>query len=206
MSGVTEAFHDWVSHHRRQGRGSATGVVEQAAPPTQTAPSVKGVRRRRAQDLPACARLLRVVHSEGQYPVYWPDAPKAWLSDESLLEAWVAERKGEILGHVAITKIGVEPISALRWREVTGREPSELAGVSQLFVRQRVRGEGIGSALVDVAVAEIRARGLEPCLEVVSASADAIRLYEDTGWKLRGVYAWGNPEDRLETRYYTLTA
>ena len=169
-------------------------------------PPVKGIRRRGPKDVPACARLLRLVHAEGQYPVYWPEAPRAWLADEEVVDAWVAERQGEMLGHVAISRVGLDPVSAMRWREITGRSPSELGGVSRLFVRPKAAGQGIGSALLEVAVAEIRARGLLPVLEVVTASRDAIALYEARGWRLVGMYDWGHRADRLRIHYYTAPA
>lgn len=160
------------------------------------------VRRRRPRDLAACARLLWLVHAEGQYPVYWPDAPRAWLADPEVVEAWVAETRGELVGHVAICEVGRDPVTALRWREITGRSPARLAGVSRMFVRPRARGHGIGSALLDVAVKEIRARGLVPVLEVVTASRDAVALYDARGWRLAGIYDWGRPADRLRVLYY----
>ena len=194
---VTLPAYRWVARHRDQLPGGTP-----ASDLPRISPSIKGIRRRRPRDLGACARVLRVVYSEGQYPVYWPDAPRTWLNDEDVIDAWIAERHREILGHIAISKVGLDGLSALRWREVTGHEPSELAGVSRLFVRPRVRGQGIGSALLDVAVAEIRARGLIPVLEVVSASRDAIRLYEDRGWLLRAIYPWGQVADKHQIYYY----
>jgi GNAT superfamily N-acetyltransferase len=196
---LTSPLHRWVSNHR--GQPPAALAVRESV---RVAPPVTGIRRRRPRDLGACARLLRVVFSEGQYPVYWPDAPRAWLDDEDVLDAWVAERQGEILGHVSICRVGTDPVTALRWREVTGRQPSELAGVSRLFVRPRVQRRGIGSALLDVAVAEIRARGLVPVLEVVTSSTDAISLFEDSGWRTVALYPWGRAADRLKIYYYRL--
>jgi len=163
---------------------------------------VKGIRRRRTGDLAGCANLLAVVFSAGQYPVHWPDAPRAWLADEEVLDAWVFERGGEVHGHVAICAVGLDKLSALRWRELTGRECSELAGVTRLFVRPRMRGQGIGTVLLDLAVAEIRARGLVPVLDVVSASKDAVRLYEDLGWRRRAAYPWGDEREGLRIYYY----
>jgi GNAT superfamily N-acetyltransferase/predicted DCC family thiol-disulfide oxidoreductase YuxK len=187
----------WVSHHTGHLTGAASkGQVARAPQP------VKGVRRRRSKDLDACVHLLGLVFSEGQYPLSWPDAPRAWLGGDDVMDAWVLERQGEILGHVAVSPVGLDPRTALRWREVTGHEPSGLAGVTRLFVRPRVRGQGIGKALLDVAVADIRARGLVPVLDVVSASRDAIRLYEDQGWRLRATYPWGERPD-LQLCFYT---
>ena len=194
---VAWPVYRWIARHRGRLPG---GTPACELPPVS--PPVKGIRRRRPKDLGACARLLRVVFSEGQYPVYWPDAPRAWLNGEDVIDAWVVERKGEILGHIAISKVGLDAVSALRWREITGRGPSELAGISRFFVRPRVRGQGIGAALLDVAVAEIRARGLTPVLDVVSAGKDAIKLYEDRGWRLRAMYPWGENADNLRIFYY----
>lgn len=194
---VSWPVYRWVAHHRGRLPGGIPAIeLPRAAPP------FRGIRRRRAKDLGACVRLLRVVFSEGQYPVRWPHAPRAWLSGEEVLDAWIVERQGEVLGHIAICKMGLDAESALRWREVTGREPSELAGVTRFFVGPRARGQGIGTALLDMAVAEIRARGLVPVADVVSASTDAIRLYESRGWRLRAVCAWGAKADRLHIRYY----
>jgi GNAT superfamily N-acetyltransferase len=155
------------------------------------APPMPGVRHRRPRDIPACARLLRVVYAEGQYPSRFPDAPRGWLTGPDVLDAWVMERHGEILGHVAVSRMGLESASALRWREVTGREAGELGGVTRLFVRQRVRRQGIGTALLDVALADIRRRGLFPVLEVASTGADATRLVEGRGWRLLAQDPWG---------------
>lgn len=194
---VTWPVYHWLTHHR--------GQLPGGTPATQlprVTPSVKGIRRRRPKDLGACVRLLRIVHSEARYPVYWPDEPRSWLDGEDLLEAWVVERQGEILGHIAISKVGLDPVSALRWREVTGRDPSELAASSRFFVRPRVRGQGIGSALLDVAVAETRARGLVPVAEVANASKDAVRLYEERGWRLLAMHPWGRKADDLHVYFY----
>lgn len=196
---VTWPVYRWLGRHPGQlPGGTPASELAHASPP------IKGFRRRRIKDLGACARLLRVVFSEGQYPVHWPDAPRAWLNDEDVIDAWIVERQGEILGHIAISKVGLDGVSQFRWREITGHLPSELAGVSKLFVRPRVRGQGIGAALMTVAVADIRARGLIPVLDVVSASEDAIRLYEDLGWRLLAMDPWSEKHDRLRIYCYGL--
>jgi GNAT superfamily N-acetyltransferase len=161
-----------------------------------------GLRRRRADDLGACVRLLNLVHLEDGYPVYWPDSPRDWLDTPSVQDAFVVERLRELLGHVAVVSVGEDARSALHWRELTGRQPSELAAVSRLFVRGRVRGEGIGSALLDAAADSIRSRGLVPVLDVVSDSADALRLYDDRGWRLLATYPWGPAQDGHQIHYF----
>ena len=190
---VAWPVYRWVAHHRshhpRGGAALERGDTERSSTGRQPAPPVKGIRRRRPKDLDACVHVLTLVYSEGRYPVHWPDAPRAWL-DEDVIDAWVLERQGELLGHVAIARVGRDPLSVLRWREITGRDPSELACVTRLYVRPRARGQGIGSALLEVALEEIRARGLIPVCEVVSVSQDAVAFFEDLGWRERGVYPW----------------
>ncbi len=196
---VARPLYRWLAPHRSRWAGA--GSAASAGPP-EPPPPRKHIRRRRDRDLAACARLLRVVSADGQYPVYWPEAPRSWLADEEVIDAWIAEHRGQLVGHVAISAVDRDPATALRWREMTGRAPSELAGVSRLYVRPGMTGQGIGSTLLDVAVREIRARGLSPVLDVVSASRDAIRLYEDRGWRLVGMYDWGRPSDKLRILYY----
>lgn len=182
----------WLSHHTRRSSPEASAV--------------KGLRRRRPKDLGACQRLLRVVFYERQYPVYWPDAPRAWLDGEDLLGAWVVERQGEILGHVGISRVGLDVASAVRWREITGHPASELAAVSRLFVRRRVREQGIGTALLNLAAAEIRAHGLMPVLEVVSLSSDAVTLVDQCGWRLLSMDPWGDRTERMRLFRYAAPA
>jgi GNAT superfamily N-acetyltransferase len=202
---VAWPVYRWASHHRDD---SSDSVGDGAATREETPRSgrLRGIRRRRPRDIPACASLLGVVFTEGQYPVRWPDAPRAWLNDEEVVDAWVFERGGEVHGHIAVTKVGLDTRSALRWRELTGREPSELAGITRFFVRPRLRGQGIGRALLDEAVADIRVRGLTPVADVVSRSADAIRLYEDLGWRRRAGYPWGEQDEHLEVYFYEAPA
>lgn len=167
---------------------------------TVSPPSMRGVRHRRPKDVPACARLLRVVHDQDGYPLDWPDAPRAWLAGEHLLEAWVAERQGEILGHVAIAPVGVEGVSRFRWQETTGRTHAELVAVTMLFVRPRVRGQGIGTALLAVAADGIGARGLLPVIEVVGEPA--MKLLDSRGWRRVATDPLPGGRDRSRVHLY----
>jgi GNAT superfamily N-acetyltransferase len=180
--------------HRRRFWSPVAGAVIPAQPGRTSAQGsgVKGLRRRRAQDVPACARLLRVVHYESHYPARALDAPRAWLSGDDVVDAWVVERQDEILGHVAISHVGRDSTSAYRWREMTGREQGELAAVSRLFVRPKARRTGLGTALLNSAVAEIRARGLVPVLQVAESNADAVELFEHGGWRLLSLEELGS--------------
>lgn len=196
---VTWPVSGWLARHRGLLPGGRT-----ASELPRVSPAINGLRRRKPKDLGGCARLLRVVFYEGQYPAYWPEAPRAWLDGEDVMDAWVVERQGEILGHIAISKVGMDDVSGLRWREMTGHAPADLAAVSRMYVRSRVRRQGIGTALLDVAVSEIRARGLIPVLDVLSASKDAIRLYEAHGWRLLAMDPWRDKPHELRLHCYVL--
>ena len=178
------------------------GIPVQRRRATVRSTGVRGLRRRRPKDVAACARLARVVHYEAHYPEKLTDAPRAWLCDDEVLDAWVVERQDEILGHVAISTVGHDTTSAYRWREMTGREPTELAAVSRLFIRPKARRLGLGSALLDAAVAEIRAQGLVPVLQVVDAHADAVRLFEEAGWRLLSMDECGSRAEHQRVRCY----
>jgi GNAT superfamily N-acetyltransferase len=182
-----------IRHRRRFWSPVAeTGIPAQPGRTSARSAGVPGLRRRRAQDVPACARLLRVVHYEAPFPAKAMDAPRAWLCGDDVLDAWVVERQDEILGHVAISRIGRDSTSTYRWREMTGREQTELGAVSRLFVRQKSRKAGLGKSLLDSAVAEIRARGLVPVLQVAEGHADAVRLFEQSGWRLLSLEELGS--------------
>lgn len=45
------------------------------------------------------------------------------------------------------------------------------------------RGSGVGRALLDTVVGDIRAAGLRPCLEVLPVHAAALSLYGTAGWR-----------------------
>jgi GNAT superfamily N-acetyltransferase len=162
-----------------------------------------GVRPRSARDVPACARLLRVVAGEHQYPAHWPDAPRSWLTGPDVLGAWVCEQHGEILGHVAVATVPRNGMSRVRWQEITGLPVDELARVSRLFVRKRVRRQGIATDLIDVAVADIRRRGLHPVIDVVTTSVDGIAFLERRGWRLLAMDPWGSAStERHKVHFY----
>ena len=143
----------------------------------------QGIRRRRPHDVAACARLAALSWSGTVRHPAWRD----WLTAEEVVEAWVAEHQGEVLGHVALSEVEGDACSAMRWREVTGLPPGELLAVSRLFVRRRVRGQGLGTALVEMAVAGARARGRLPVVEAIGAAPDELRLYESHGWRPVGL-------------------
>jgi predicted N-acetyltransferase YhbS len=122
---------------------------------------------------------------EGQFPGTRRDQPRGWIDGPDVLAAYVAERDGEIVGHVALTRVGLDSASGLRWRELTGHPATDLAGVGQLFVRPSFRGRGVGRSLVEAALADIRSRGLVPVLEVVTHDSVPPAYAHGHGWRLR---------------------
>jgi GNAT superfamily N-acetyltransferase len=144
----------------------------------------RGIRVRRSRDVGSCARLLRRAYFEGVFPGHGDEDPRSWLDAPEVNAAWVAEQGGEIVGHVAVSSLRVGA-AGLRWREIVGRPTEELRAVSRLFVRPRSRGAGIGSTLLQVATADVRARGLVPVTEVLTLSSEAPAFYLDQGWRLR---------------------
>ena len=93
------------------------------------------------------------------YPHRSPDDPVGWLSPADLDSAWIAERAGRVVGHLALV----------------GRE--DALWVSRLFVRPDARRSHVGERLLDKA----RERGVL-MLDVIEQSTSAIALYERTGW------------------------
>src|SRR5262249_6101134 len=112
--------------------------------------------------------------------------------------AWVAELDAEVVGHVALHTHAAPDVMRL----VTARLgiPAEHVGVvARLVVSPRARRRGVARALLDVAVAETRPRGLEPVLDVVVEHGAAIALYEQTGWERLGEAALRLPDGRVLT-------
>ena len=145
-------------------------------------PPLEGVRRRRPRDLGTCTRLLHRAFFEGLFPGTRPPDPRAWLEGPDVLDAWVAERDGDVVGHVALLR----PSSDLvRWREITGHLVDDVAVVGMLFVRPRYRGRGIGTAMVRAATDEARARGLVAVNEVVGPGPLPPVHPPGVGWRLR---------------------
>jgi GNAT superfamily N-acetyltransferase len=153
----------------------------------------EGIRPRRARDLSTCTRLMLRAFFEGQFPGTRREDPREWIDGPDVLAAYVAERDGEIVGHVAVTRVGLDTATELRWREITGHPVADLAGVVQLFVRPSFRGRGIGRALVETARTDIRSRGSVPVLEVVTHERLAPTYAHGHGWRLRATDRFPGP-------------
>jgi ribosomal protein S18 acetylase RimI-like enzyme len=93
----------------------------------------------------------------------------------SHLKFWGAFDGGELLGYVGLD----------REARAKCRHKTKLVG---MYVRPECAGRGIGRALVDVALADARADGLElVVLTVTDGNAKATQLYERCGFRSFGV-------------------
>jgi GNAT superfamily N-acetyltransferase len=143
------------------------------------------VRPRRAADLPACERLVRVVYELDGYPGHWPSDLPAFVAGPGAIGAWVAVAGDEIVGHVALRPDSSEAAMRLVL-STTGLGAGSFGFVSRLFVAPTARRSGIGRALLQTAAEHARGRGLLPVLDVVTRFGAAIELYETSGWTRAG--------------------
>jgi GNAT superfamily N-acetyltransferase len=144
------------------------------------------VRRRTDSDLDACIEMCLLVHQRDGYPVYLPNDLGAYLFPADVIDAWVAEEAGEIVGHIALHRSALAPMMALA-SQALGRPVDRLGVVARLFVAVGGRRHGTGRALLDVAWAESWTRGLWPVLDVFTGFHGAIGLYESRGWTRAGL-------------------
>jgi GNAT superfamily N-acetyltransferase len=142
------------------------------------------VRPRVRADLPALERVLMEQQAETRYPFRDPlPIPfEEFVHADDALGAWTAVLDGEVVGHVCHTGPGLAELDEPA-ADAHGCAVSELGWVSTLFVGSATRGLGVGRLLLATAVADLRARGLRPSLEVLSVHPAAVGLYAATGWR-----------------------
>ena len=159
--------------------------------PPERGPNVQVVpmtiRERRPSDLPALVEVLSAQQATSGYPHRWPlpFPVEEFLARPGELGAWVALVDGEIAGHVAATDVG-ENWMADHWAKVLGRPGHELGEVSILFVDHTLAGSGVGGALLERAVSEIRSLGREPVLDVVGEETKVGLFYRRRDWVVAG--------------------
>lgn len=144
--------------------------------------------------LDRAVEALRLVHEKDHYPLVWPDDPRAWLTPDSTLGAWVALSDGVVVGHVMLVD-GCTVEHADRLAEAAGVPLAGLAGVSRLFVTPAARGTGIAAALLERVEDTPTRRGRRLALDVVDDGGPAVRLYERLGWTrvAQGPSTWTTP-------------
>jgi GNAT superfamily N-acetyltransferase len=143
------------------------------------------IRERTGADLERCVNLARAVHETDGYPVYLPDDLRAFLAMPDAIDAWVAERDGEVIGHVALHQRSSAAVMALA-EAATGWPAARLGVIARLLVAPTVRRAGVGRALFDVAVDRADELGRWPVLDVVTRHESGIKLYEAAGWSRAG--------------------
>ncbi|MGN6246044.1 MAG: GNAT family N-acetyltransferase [Motilibacteraceae bacterium] len=165
------------------------------------------IRAREPEDLPALAAALLAQQPETRYPFRnpLPIPAERFLHAEDAAAAWTAEVDGQPAGHVC--RVG--PAHGFPEAEVLiekcaqahGCEPAQLAWVSSLFLAREARGLGLGRRLLATVVEDIRANGLQPCLEVLPVHAAAFSLYRAGGWttvhRFRPAWLGGAPADEV---------
>lgn len=165
------------------------------------------IRRRRDEDVAPLVDVLWAQQPATRYPVRdsLPFPASEFLHAHDAAAAWTVEVDGRPLGHAcwvprvsAADDRGLEPATG---RSTTagaacaaahGCGVDELAWVSSLFLAPSLHGLGLGTRLLATVVADIRAAGLHPCLEVVDLNPGAARRYVADGWRavLRAHPAW----------------
>ncbi|MFD3516859.1 GNAT family N-acetyltransferase [Streptomyces sp. NPDC058657] len=133
------------------------------------------------------------MHEKDGYPRNWPADPEVWVGDAGgaggPLEAWVAEVAGEPVGHAALVAAGPGDVAP-------GLVAGPVAVVARLFVSPRVRGTGVGGAILARVAEAAREHGTRAVLDVVAADTGAVAFYSRTGWEQvgGGEQDWGKGE------------
>jgi GNAT superfamily N-acetyltransferase len=153
-------------------------------PAVRTATPV--IREKTDDDTAACLDLLTRVHARDGYPLHLApgDLPAFFRSDHERA-AWVAERDGEIVGHVALHCPPEDPTLTVA-AEATGLPVGGLALLARLFVAPELRRTGLGRALVRHATARAPVWGRRAVLDVGRSLPAAVALYESEGWLRAG--------------------
>lgn len=150
--------------------------------PTPTAT----IRERSPADLPGASALLVSVYNTDRYPVEGVPNPTEWLTSPSLLQSWVAELNGEIVGHVSVTRPMSVYSAAQMWKRTPEGVNDNVAAVVRLFVLGTIRGQSLGRKLMIAASDYAEHEGLRLVLDVLEKDHGAIAFYERLGWKRIG--------------------
>ena len=166
------------------------------------------IRPRASTDLPTLVDLLWDQQPESSYPLRnpLPMPTTEFLHAHDADAAWTATIDERPAGHVCRTTGHPDPAVELACAEAHGCAVDELGWVSSLYVGRDARGLGLGRRLLDTVVAELRAAGRRPCLEVYPARPAAMGLYASSGWRdvmgtrpewLRAVRGDDGPDARI---------
>ncbi len=169
------------------------------------------IREKTVEDAAGCLDLLTQVHGIDGYPPYLPEDVPAFITPDYEVAAWVAERAGRVIGHVALHLASVDPTLAAAQR-ATGLPAERLAVISRLFTAPALRRSGIGRALLLHATEQAHARGQRAVLDVAQGLTAPVALYESEGWerveslslqvgggRILDLYIYVSPENAAET-------
>src|SRR3954452_17934938 len=135
------------------------------------------VRVRRDDDIEPLIVLLRTVYLAEGYPANWPSDPNRWLRGTFTVAAWVCEERGELVGHLALTK--PDPDRAWpQWAQALQVPLERLAVMRRLFVAPNSRRKGVGTELVKIAERTAADRGLPLALDVADHNRAAISFWK----------------------------
>lgn len=145
------------------------------------------LRERREEDLPALLDALREQQPLTGYPQTGFEVKEDFIVRYFELVCLVAEVDGRPVGHVSIQEAGEVHHDATgrtlaAWERGHGRPASELGVISALFIDNSVRGQGVGTLLLDTAAQWCRDHGLGPCLDIVPNRSGALDMYRARGW------------------------
>ncbi|WP_432840729.1 N-acetyltransferase family protein [Dactylosporangium sp. CA-092794] len=151
---------------------------------TQDAPV--RIRPKGEADAAACLELLLRVHATDGYPMHLTagEVP-GFFTPEHEAAAWVAERDGAVVGHVALHTPPEDPTLELA-RDATGLPLERLALLARLFVAPELRRSGLGRVLLRHAAGQAPGLGRRAVLDVGQALRAAVALYEAEGWRRVG--------------------
>ena len=143
------------------------------------------IRARTSADLPALVDLLWDQQPESSYPLRnpLPFPTSSFLHADDADAAWTATIDARPAGHVCRTTGHPDPAVERTCAEAHGCAIDELGWVSTLYVGRSARGLGLGRRLLGTVVADLRAAGRRPCLEVYPARPAAMALYTSHGWR-----------------------
>ncbi|GLY14157.1 hypothetical protein Kisp01_11730 [Kineosporia sp. NBRC 101677] len=141
------------------------------------------IRPRTAEDLPGLGDLLVRVHELDGYPVEGVADPIAWLKSDNELAALVADKDGQVVGHVMLSYPTEADAAATEWSRREGQPMDAIAVLGRLFISPEARGEALGARLTDSATEIARKLGRRAVLDVMAKDKAAIRTYEKLGWE-----------------------
>ena len=108
------------------------------------------VRVRESGDVEGCVALTRVVHDFDRYPRVLPANVGDFIASPRLIAAWVAQRGGRIVGHVALHRGSSRAVASMV-SEAVSVEPDRIGVVSRLMVSPSARRSGVGRRLLGTA-------------------------------------------------------